>query len=666
MNWSWNTNHDNYYYNSKRTGKTYWQNLTAPLSEGEKILRYWCCCIFGCIMVCVLLYKFRTDVDYELQFQLTFISTKYHWLSSDMLCTWLIILVLFGLIIKRWWYWFINNIWLTLLLIAKNKMEDIDVYKQAMFNGIIMTKEFFNYTCNFYLYKALTVEQVKFAVFHEFRTRYSSISFLTYRDCRYGFVDDPWVEFFFQDFFLDLNDVKSFERIRNQIDIYQKNKLHDGQQIMDIRDLEYIRDHPVKYYFEKYSDIVGDFLYEHTGHVIFWGFVGVVVASVLWYNLVEDPNIKQNILTVWNRWVDNGFNPAINPKGKPIDPESLTPVIDTLSSKLIQIFGQDNPQEYLGNLQILITQNAELLRLFSESSFVSASVIKNLGPELAQKAYDTLLPQTITQMVPQMLSTQDLCIEIVEKIAENMNYSPFEQFEVIILQRISFFGIDLSFTNLTLFLFISLSVIVFFSHVISKSLNLIPNYWQSVIEIFYGFIFSMLVDQAGKKAKVFFPAIFSVFFFILVNNLLGLIPLSFAVTSHVVITFCLGFGFFVAWVIVAFKTIGLKVFNIFWPTNVPLWLRPLLMVVEILSFSLRPFSLSIRLFVNMLAGHVLLHLVGGSVVLVFSKAAIFSFIPFILLLAVFCLELGIAFLQAYIFSILLCIYLHDSYHVHGH
>jgi len=270
----------------------------------------------------------------------------------------------------------------------------------------------------------------------------------------------------------------------------------------------------------------------------------------------------------------------------------------------------------------------------------------------------------LEKLIPKVYNSQVVCVKIVDYL-ENMN-SPFEQFEVNVLQRISLFGLDFSFSNLTLYLVLAIIVILALSYLITKSISLIPNYWQSVIEIFYSFIFSMLIDQAGKKAKVFFPAIFSLFFFILVSNLLGLIPLSFAVTSHVVITFCLGFGFFVAWIIVAFKTIGLKIFNIFWPTNVPLWLRPLLMVVEILSFTLRPLSLSIRLFVNILAGHILLHLVSGSVVLVFSKAMIFSFIPFVLLLAVFCLELGIAFLQAYIFSILLCIYLHDSYHVHGH
>ena len=657
MNWKWNTNQ--FYVKDPVNKKTYWQNLTAPLSEGEKIFRYWCCFIFTIIITSVLVYKFQHDVLYELQFQLTMFSTKYYWLTSKVLCVWLVVLVLFGIIIKRWWYWFFNNFWLSLLLFAKTKMEDVDVYTSAMFNGIIMTREYFNYTCNFYLYKGLTLEQINVAVQKEFAARYSSISFLTYRDCRYGFVKDPWIEEFFWDFNLDYADAKSYERIRNQIDMYQIPKLKEGQLLMDLRDLEYIRDHPIKHYVGKYFDLVFGFTFDYAGHIILGSFLGVVVFSVLWYNLVEDPNFKQNVMIFVNRWIENRGNPTLNPRGEPI-------VLDSFTKKLIDIFGRNNPEDYMTNLQDLMLQNAELLRHFGESSFVSGSVIKELGPELAHKAYETLLPLTLNQMVPQMLETQTFCLELVEKISENMMNSPFEQFEVIILQRISFFGLDFSFTNLTLFLLISLSVIFFFSTMITKSLSLIPNYWQSVIEIFYSFIFSMLVDQAGKKAKIYFPAIFSVFFFILVNNLLGLIPLSFAVTSHVVITFCLGFGFFVAWVIVAFKTIGLKVFNIFWPTNVPLWLRPLLMVVEILSFSLRPFSLSIRLFVNMLAGHVLLHLVGGSVVLVFTKAAIFSFIPFILLLAVFCLELGIAFLQAYIFSILLCIYLHDSYHVHGH
>ncbi|RYX79614.1 F0F1 ATP synthase subunit A [bacterium] len=328
---------------------------------------------------------------------------------------------------------------------------------------------------------------------------------------------------------------------------------------------------------------------------------------------------------------------------------------DSLYNFFIQTYGRIEPnatsEAIYYNLRQMLNTNIDLIGPINQSLYFSDFTINR---------------EVIEKIIPKVYNSHFVLIKIIDHLEKMKMNSPFEQFEVNVLQRISFFGLDFSFSNLTLYLILAIIVILFLSYVITKSLSLIPNYWQSVIEIFYSFIFSMLIDQAGKKAKVFFPAIFSLFFFILVSNLLGLIPLSFAVTSHVVITFCLGFGFFVAWIIVAFKNIGFKIFNIFWPTNVPLWLRPLLMVVEILSFTLRPLSLSIRLFVNILAGHILLHLVSGSVVLVFGKAMIFSFVPFILLLAVFCLELGIAFLQAYIFSILLCIYLHDSYHVHGH
>lgn len=647
----WNTPNDFF----ERKPSNYWKNLMAPLPKEAQEARYMLCCLFGIIIIMVSIYQFQTDVLYELQYQIPIISKTYYMFTSNSLCYVLAITGLIGIIFKRWWYWFINNLWVTLLVFLKTKMEAIDLYKNAFNNGIIWVGEYFNYNINFYLYKVLTPEQVEMIFREELKTRYSSISILTYNDCRYGHCEDYWVNHFFDEFVLDYNDVKSSSRIIAQLDIFQKNKITQGKTYMDLRDLEYIRDHPLKYYFCKFSDSVGYFFSEYTGHLILGSVFGVILVCCLYYNLVEDPNIKKNLLALWQRWVDFGFNPNINVKPRWIE--------DICSAKLHIIFGKDDPEKYLSNLSSLLKQNENLMKVYTDTSFVDAGVLKTLGPELAKKAYETMLPQTLNQMLPQMLETQQLCVQITEKIAKKMN-SPFEQFEVIVLQKISLFGIDLSITNLTLFLAISLSVIAVFSVLIYASISLIPKYWQSVIEIFYSFIFSMLIDQAGKKAKVYFPAIFSVFFFILVNNLLGLIPLSFAVTSHVVITFCLGFGFFVAWVIVAFKTLGFKVFKMFWPTNVPLWLRPLLMVVEILSFSLRPFSLSIRLFVNMLAGHVLLHLVGGSVVLVFSQAAIFSFIPFILLLAVFCLELGIAFLQAYIFSILLCIYLHDSYHAH--
>lgn len=242
--------------------------------------------------------------------------------------------------------------------------------------------------------------------------------------------------------------------------------------------------------------------------------------------------------------------------------------------------------------------------------------------------------------------------------------SPFEQFEIILLKRYSYHGYDISLTNFSFFLFLILMFLVLMSLSIRNSSKVFPTPWQNLIEVFTIFLYGMLIEQAGKKGRKYFSFIFSVFFFILLSNLVGLLPFSFTLTSHFIATLTISLSFFFAWILIGIKKFGIKFFYLFVPKNISRALLPLLVVIEILSFLLRPLSLAIRLFANMLAGHILLHIIAGSVLLVMSQAFFLFFMPLLVVITVFVLELGICFLQAYIFCILLSIYLKDSLYLH--
>jgi len=245
-----------------------------------------------------------------------------------------------------------------------------------------------------------------------------------------------------------------------------------------------------------------------------------------------------------------------------------------------------------------------------------------------------------------------------------MFFSPFEQFEVNLLRRIDFQGLDLSITNVIVYLGLVFFLLIFLFHTTKKFLAFVPRPWQSFMELTYLFIYDILVEQAGDRGRKFFPVIFLIFFLILLFNLLGLLPFSFTLSSHIVITLSLSLCFFFAWIIIGFTHLGLGFLTIFLPRNIPLWLMPILIVIEIISFILRPLSLAIRLFANMLAGHILLHIVAGAVIFLVNKFLLLFFVPFIFVIFVYVLEIGICFLQAYIYTILLCIYLHDSLYLH--
>jgi ATP synthase subunit 6 len=245
-----------------------------------------------------------------------------------------------------------------------------------------------------------------------------------------------------------------------------------------------------------------------------------------------------------------------------------------------------------------------------------------------------------------------------------MTYSPFEQFEITVLFPVIIEKIDISITNMTLSIATSIGVSLGVMLLVSYNLMYVPNRWQSLIEIFYSFLLNLVIDQAGIKARVYYPALFGIFWFILITNLLGLTPFGFTPTGHLIVTLFLSFSFFCAWIIVGFKTQKLGFFKIFLPSNIPIWLAPLLILIEVLSFLLRPLSLAIRLFANMLAGHILLVIIASSCFIAIKVCFLLSILPIIFVLAFFLLEIGIAFLQAYVFTILLSIYLSDSLNAH--
>ena len=239
-----------------------------------------------------------------------------------------------------------------------------------------------------------------------------------------------------------------------------------------------------------------------------------------------------------------------------------------------------------------------------------------------------------------------------------MSTNPMHQFIVYrIGPEISLGNIDISFTNASLFMIISaLAIIsVFFAGTRRKAV--IPTKIQLLTELSYTLVSKMISDTAGSKAKPYFPFIFSLFMFVLFCNMLGMLPYSFTVTSHIIVTFALAAIIFVGVTIIGFVNHGVGYLKLFIPSGVPLFLLPLIVVIEIISYLARPVSLSVRLFANMMAGHTMLKVFGGFVI---SLGIIGGWLPLSFTVALTGLEILIAFLQAYVFAILTCIYLNDA------
>jgi len=243
-----------------------------------------------------------------------------------------------------------------------------------------------------------------------------------------------------------------------------------------------------------------------------------------------------------------------------------------------------------------------------------------------------------------------------------MATNPMHQFNVHrIGPVINISGIDLSFTNASLFMVISSLIICVFLFLGTKEKQLIPGKLQLISEVFYNFVAKMISDTAGSKAKPYFPFIFSLFMFVLLCNMVGMIPYSFTVTSHIIVTLVMASFIFIAVTVIGFHKHGFKYLKIFVPSGVPTLLLPLITIIEIISYLSRPVSLSVRLFANMMAGHTMLKVFGGFVI---SLGILGGWLPLSFSVALTGLEILVAFLQAYVFAILTCIYLNDALNLH--
>ena len=241
---------------------------------------------------------------------------------------------------------------------------------------------------------------------------------------------------------------------------------------------------------------------------------------------------------------------------------------------------------------------------------------------------------------------------------------PIHQFEIHRLVPIDLFGWDVSFTNSSLFMLVTVALVAGFILVSMRGRSLVPGRLQSTTEVTYEFVASMLRDATGSEGMKYFPFVFTIFIFVFVCNMLGMIPGFFTVTSHVAVTAALAALVFLTVLVVGFAKNGVRFLKLFVPSGVPLVIMPLIIAIEIISFLSRPVSHSVRLFANMLAGHVTLKVFGGFVVMLLGAGAYAALAPLPLLMAVAmtALEVLVAFLQAYVFAMLTCMYLNDALH----
>ena len=241
------------------------------------------------------------------------------------------------------------------------------------------------------------------------------------------------------------------------------------------------------------------------------------------------------------------------------------------------------------------------------------------------------------------------------------NHSPMAQFEINTIKHLDLFGYDVSFTNASLFMVVALALICGYLIAAMRNRALIPSRFQSTAEIGYEYIASMVRENLGEDGMKYFPWVFSIFIFILVLNLLGMIPGNFTVTSHIIVTFALAAMVWITVTLIGFAKHGFGYLRLFVPEGVPLWLMPVIIPIELISYFIRPISHSVRLFANMMAGHTMLKVFAGFAVSlpVWGKIAPLGF-----MVAFTGLEFLVAFLQALIFTVLTCIYLNDAVNMH--
>ena len=239
--------------------------------------------------------------------------------------------------------------------------------------------------------------------------------------------------------------------------------------------------------------------------------------------------------------------------------------------------------------------------------------------------------------------------------------SPLEQFVWKPIVPVEIGGVDVSFSNSSLFMTITVMVASLFLVLGMRRSAIVPGRWQVAVELSYEFIAGLLRDTVGAEGRKYFPIVFTLFMFVLLGNLLGMVPYSFTFTSHIVVTFAMAIVIFIFVTILGFVKHGMHFFSFFAPPGTPVVMLPLLVPIEIISYLSRPISLSVRLFANMLAGHTLIKVIAGFIP---ALGVIFGVLPLALVVALTGLEILIAFLQAYVFAILTCLYINDAIHLH--
>ncbi|MAU40740.1 MAG: F0F1 ATP synthase subunit A [Kordiimonas sp.] len=250
-----------------------------------------------------------------------------------------------------------------------------------------------------------------------------------------------------------------------------------------------------------------------------------------------------------------------------------------------------------------------------------------------------------------------------------MSANPLAQFEVkrLTAEPLLVGGFDISFTNASLFMVVVVTVASLFLGMGVRRAAIVPGRWQSIVEMSYEFIANMVRDNVGNEGRRYFPFIFTLFIFILTCNLVGMVPYSFTVTSHIIVTFALAAVVFLGVTFIGFMCHGMAFLKMFAPGGVPLWLMPMLIVIEVISYMTRPISLSVRLFANMTAGHTIMKVFAGFVVSMGAAGGALTAaaaLPFAFEIFLIGLEFLVAFLQAYVFTVLTCLYLNDAIHMH--
>ncbi|MDE0993236.1 MAG: F0F1 ATP synthase subunit A [Rhodospirillales bacterium] len=239
-------------------------------------------------------------------------------------------------------------------------------------------------------------------------------------------------------------------------------------------------------------------------------------------------------------------------------------------------------------------------------------------------------------------------------------HSPLAQFEIKTLIPLEVGDINVSFTNSSVFMVATVLAISLFLVMGMRRSALVPGRWQSMVELSYIFIANLIKDTVGSEGRPYFPFIFTVFMFVLFGNLFGMLPYTFTFTSHIVVTFTMALFVFLGVTLIAIAKHKMRFFTFFMPPGVPMYMAPILIPIEIISYLSRPISLSVRLFANMLAGHTLMKVFAGFI----FALGVFGIAPWAFIVALTGLEIVIAFLQAYVFTILTCLYLNDALHLH--